>query len=68
MHFAYIYKCDSCGDENELCTTSDDGGQCSCGGRYHQIGERYDQEWIDEQRYNEQQDREYKYRHRNDRW
>lgn len=68
MHFGYLYKCDSCGREDELCSSGDDGGRCSCGGQYHKIGETYDQEWVDEQRYNEQQDREYKYRHRNDRW
>lgn len=69
MYHSYRYQCDSCNDERDLATNADDGGRChSCSnGRYRKVGESYDQEWIDEQKYNEQQDREYAERHRYDR-
>jgi hypothetical protein len=46
------------------------GEKCSrChNGNYRKVGESYDQEWIDEQKYNEQQDREYEERHRHEDW
>jgi len=68
MHFGYMYTCNSCGDERELCSNSDDGGRCnSCDtGNYYKSGEIYDQEFLDDQRYNEQQDHEYEERHRYD--
>jgi hypothetical protein len=62
-----IYKCDSCGSETEV-DSNYSAGRCSCGGTYQQCGQTYDQEFVDEQRYNEQQDREYETRHRHDRY
>ena len=65
MYCNNIYKCGICGREIEL---PEDylAGSC-CGKEMVYVGESYDQEFIDEQRYNEQQDREYEARHRNDR-
>lgn len=70
MYHSFSFVCDHCGDEKDLATDSDNGGRChECSnGTYHKNGESYDQEWVDEQKYNEQQDREYEQRHRNDRW
>lgn len=70
MHFGYLYTCNYCGDKRELITDDDDGGRCHVcdNGRYVKTGETYDQEWVDEQRYNEQQDREYEARHKYDRY
>ena len=70
MYHSFSFQCDQCGDEKDLATDSDDGGRChNCSnGRYHKCGESYDQEYVDEMKYNEQQDREYEERHRNDRW
>lgn len=69
MYHSFRFVCDQCGDEKDLATDGQDGGRChNCSdGRYHQCGESYDQEWVDEQKYNEQQDREYERRHRYDR-
>lgn len=68
MYHSYTYVCDACGDQKDLACSGDDGGRChSChNGKYHRSGESYDQEWVDEQKYNEQQDREYEERHRYD--
>lgn len=63
------YKCDNCGHEKEEPSGyGNHGGKCyQCSnGSYHQCGESYDQEWVDEQKYNQQQDREYEERHRYD--
>jgi len=70
MYFSYTYRCDSCGDEKDLACSSDDGGRCHCcdDGRYHRSGECYDQEYIDQIKYEEQQDREYEERHRRDKY
>ena len=69
MYFSYVFVCDSCGDEKELATDSENAGRCgNCDdGYYRKCGETYDQEWIDQQKYEQGQDREYEYRHRNDR-
>jgi len=63
----YSYVCNLCGNKTEV-PVDYSAGDCSCGGTYEQCGEVYDQEFVDERKYNEQQDREYEYRHRNDRW
>lgn len=62
-----VYKCDACGNETEV-DSHYSADRCSCGGTFQKVGESYDQEFVDEQRYNEQQDREYESRHRGDRW
>ena len=71
--FSYTYKCDGCGQERNVpgnpAEGHDDSGKvrhCPCGGLFRFSGETYDQEFIDEQRYNERQDREYEERHRRD--
>ena len=70
MHHGYVYTCNTCGDERELCTNADDGGRChSCSnGRYYKSGECYDTEYVEQKEYEEQQDREYEARHRDDRY
>lgn len=69
MYHQYLFRCDRCGDERELCTNADEGGKChNCmNGNYYKCGESYDQEYIDQKQYEEQQDREYEERHRYDR-
>lgn len=62
-----VYKCDVCGAETEI-DSRYSAGSCSCGGTFQKCGEHYDQEFVDEQRYNERQDREYEARHRHDHW
>ena len=65
MYHTNVYTCDKCGDENEL----DFGfspGKCHCGGTYQQTGECYDQEFVDQERYEREQDYEYEQRHRYD--
>jgi len=66
MYFSYRYVCNICGDEKDLATNSDDGGRChECSnGTYRKCGESYDDEWVEQKRYEEQQDREYEERHR----
>lgn len=56
MYHSFRFVCDQCRDEKDLATDDHDGGRCyNCSnGRYHQCGESYDQEWVDEQKYNEQ--------------
>lgn len=68
MYHSFRFQCDMCGDEKDLCTDGADGGRChECNdGHYRKCGESYDQEWVDKQKYNEQQDREYEDRHRRD--
>jgi hypothetical protein len=71
MYYARTYKCYDCGDERDFPAhpkdgMDSDGGECSCGGRYRYVGETYDQDFVEEQKYNEQQDREYEARHRYD--
>ena len=68
MYYSNCYRCDSCGDERDLSCDSDDGGRCmNCEtGHYKKCGESYDKEWLDEQKYNREQDEEYERRHRND--
>jgi len=68
MYFSYRYACNICGDEKDLATDSDDGGKChNCdSGLYRRIGESYDQDYVDQKRYEEQQDYEYEQRHK--RW
>ena len=69
MYHSYSYICDVCGDSRDLATNCDNGGRCyNCiDGTYRKSGESYDQEWVDEQKYNERMDREYEERHRYDR-
>ena len=69
MKHDYLYQCNLCGDKTEV-DSHYSAGNCHCGGTYQQYGESYDQDFVDEQKYNEQQDREYEKRHRddNDRW
>ena len=68
MYYSITYRCDNCGDERDLAGDGDDGGRChSCyEGRYHRCGESYDDEYVEQKRYEEQQDREYEERHRGD--
>lgn len=65
-----VYTCDSCGHEKEIPANWGDhnGEKCnSCKeGQYRKTGEAYDQEWVEEERYNKQQDEEYERRHRHD--
>lgn len=70
MYHAFIFTCNICGDEIELCTDSDNGGKCnSChNGDYQKTGEVYDQDFVDQEKYEEEQDREYELRHHNDRY
>lgn len=70
MYFSNTYRCDVCGDEKDLACDGDDGGRCyNCNdGHYYRCGEAYDQEWVDQQKYEQQQDREYEERHRHDRY
>lgn len=58
-----IYQCDSCREEIEI-DVAFSANKCHCGGRYVLFGECYNQEFVDEQKYNERQDREYEHRHR----
>lgn len=69
MYHSFTFTCDHCGDQKDLATDSDDGGRChECtNGRYRKSGESYDQEYVDEMKYNIQQDKEYEERHRYDR-
>ena len=67
----HCFCCDNCGHEMEVPANwgeQYDAGKCrECNsGIYRRTGESYDQEWVDEQKYNEQQDREYEARHRYD--
>lgn len=71
MFYNYVFTCDTCGHEMEVPANFGDqydAGKCRhCNdGRMIKTGESYDQEFIDEQKYNEQQDREYEERHRHD--
>jgi hypothetical protein len=70
MYHSYRYTCNLCGDERDLCSNSDIAGKChSCyNGQYQKTGESYDQEYIEQIQYEEQQDREYEERHRYDRY
>jgi len=36
-----IWRCDKCGDQYEDCPGVNEGGQCSCGGGYINVGESY---------------------------
>lgn len=69
MYHSYSFQCDMCGDEKDLATDDNNGGRCHSftNGTYRKCGESYDQEWVDEQKYNERKDREYEDRHRYDR-
>ena len=66
MYFSHRYVCDVCGDERDLATDSDEGGRChSCNsGWYKHYGESYDQEFVEQKKYEEQQDYEYERRHK----
>ena len=71
MYYANVFACDKCGDIVEVPGEGKaygvyHGGQCNCGGTYKYSGETYDQEFVDEQEYNERQDKEYEDRHKND--
>jgi hypothetical protein len=70
MYFAYCFECDVCGDEIESQSNADSIGRCNnCDcetGTYRKTGEIYDQEYVDQEKYNDQQDREYEERHRYD--
>lgn len=70
MYHSFSFQCDMCGDEKDLATDSDNGGRChECdNGTYRKCGESYDQEWVDEQKENDREDRRYEERHRNDRY
>ena len=70
MYHSFVFTCNSCGDEKDLATDSDDGGRChSCEtGHYYKTGEVYDQEFVDQEKYEAEQDREYEERHRYDRY
>ena len=65
-----IYKCDSCGHEIEAERDCNVNGKCSsCHiGRYRFYAETYDQEFVDQEKYERQQDEEYENRHRYDRY
>lgn len=67
----HIFCCGNCGHEMEVPASFGqqyDAGQCrQCKeGQYQYSGETYDQEFLDEEKYNQQQDREYEERHRYD--
>jgi hypothetical protein len=70
MEYNKIWRCDRCSDEIETPShpTRDNTkpGHCHCGGRYNFAGESYDQEFVDQMRYEQEQDREYEDRHRHD--
>jgi len=36
-----IWKCDSCGAEREDAPGWNEGGQCSCGGEFQEVGESW---------------------------
>lgn len=63
MYHCNIYKCDRCGGEIEV-DVMHAAGSCSCGGTLQQCGESYDQEFVDQERYEREQDAEYEQRHR----
>lgn len=67
----FTYFCNNCGDEMEVPANLGDqydAGKCrSCNnGKYVKSGESYDKEFLDQQKYEQQQDREYEERHRHD--
>ena len=70
MYHQYHFVCNRCGDEIESDYYCDSFGNCNyCdNGLYIFGGESYDEEWVDEQKYNRQQDQEYEERHRYDRF
>lgn len=65
-----VYACDECSHEVSYPVNWGDhnGERCpECReGTLRKSGEEYDQEFIEEERYNREQDREYEERHRND--
>jgi hypothetical protein len=63
MFYEYIWECKKCGIEIEL-DVDCDPGVCGCGGAFQKVGETYDQEFVDQERYEKDQDREYMRRHR----
>jgi len=66
MKYEWIYRCSDCGREERspaMYGRDDYPCVCSHGTMYHS-GESYDQEFVDQQRYEKQQDREYEERHR----
>ncbi len=62
MYHANTWQCSSCGIEIEI-DAPFDVGRCHCGGRYGQSGECYDQEFVDQEQYYQEQDEEYERRH-----
>jgi len=66
MFHRSVYKCDSCGHEIEVDVDCNGGGKCSScyNGQYRFHAETYDQEFVDQERYERQQDAEYEERHR----
>ncbi len=36
-----IWKCDKCAQEREDYPNCNEGGECHCGGTWHQVGESY---------------------------
>ncbi len=65
MYYTWIYQCNMCGDEIEV-EAEYAAGKCDCGGTFQKCGESYDQEFVDQERYYQEQDREYEDRHRYD--
>ena len=71
MEYNIVFVCNHCKEEIEIPShprnsTEYSNGKCSCGGIYQKIGESYDQEFIDEEKYEHRQDEEYERRHRYD--
>lgn len=65
MYHAIIWTCDACDEKTEL-PPQQTPGRCFCGGTFQQTGETYDSEYVEQKKYEEQQDREYEERHRHD--
>ena len=65
MIYERYYKCSQCGKETTVRQEGVDnnGMPCDCGGAFYFSGESYDQEFVDQKRYEAEQDREYEERH-----
>jgi len=69
MIYNIVYTCDNCKGEMEIPAHPKDNaeynaGKCSCGGTYRHTGESYDQEFVEQEKYERRQDQEYEERHR----
>lgn len=62
MYHAKIWQCKGCMTKIEL-DAMYDAAPCHCGNEMVLVGESYDQEFVDQERYERQQDYEYEKRH-----